>query len=86
MTQKEIKKKIEHCFKMISIHTKLLKSLHEMALLNKDFDRIQFEQMLKENLKQENLGLGDMDVERIIDVANIMVEWEKKEQHNNKPT
>ena len=32
MTQKTIKKQIKHCFKMITIHTQLLKTLHNLAL------------------------------------------------------
>ncbi len=79
MTKKEIAKQINNALKTINDQTKLLKALYKISSLNRDLDKIQFEKTLKQNLKQENLGLDDDDVERIIDVANIMAEQGKKD-------
>lgn len=54
MTQKDIEKEIKENFRIIKIRLRLLEAQHKVALLNKDMDKIDFENRVKAHIGEQD--------------------------------
>ena len=54
MTKKDIEKEIKKNFRQIKILIRLLETLHQLALLNKDMDNFVFEEKVKAHIGEKD--------------------------------
>ena len=54
LTNKDIEKLIKDHFKKVNIHLRLLKTLHELSLLKREFARAEFEAIVKEHVGESD--------------------------------
>ena len=64
ITKKDIEKLIKYHFKLVNAQLKLLKSLHDSALAQRDFEKTEFEGKVKE-------FVGDRDFHYIKDFMEL---------------
>ena len=56
ITKTEIENKIKKTIKDIKVRLKLLKVYHDLAMANKDYDRIKFEEAVKAEVGEQDFS------------------------------